>query len=487
MNITYEDFEKAAKGRGLFERFSDFDLKLARENPDAGMQILNYKTDYYAAETDEARAMANQGAEAVRKKYGGYTGGAAGDWYYKEPVSDATSSFPTVSGKVQSAADKVVNYEPFTYDEEAPTYVSRNDRDMQKIRNEILNRDPFTYDAETDPRFAQYKKQYTREGRRATEDAMGVAAAMTGGIPSSYAMTAAAQAGNQYAAALSDKIPELYEAAYNQYMNEHAMKIQDLDVLRALEESDYQKHRDKVQDYRDGRNFAYDVWAGERDRLVSDADILKTIDDSKYERFTEERAYQDQKEREALERENAEKEERLALGKEALEVGDTKRLQALGIDTSLYDDELKRNAATEELRLALARNEAGDPSLINAILQRGTDATPQTLPLPAPQTQPKTVENTVLPNATVANWAEKINGYVSENYDGQQGMKKMAEGQYEPDFASMEFIIGQVDAAKDLTPEQKVYLLKKLGIDVEDQKVANIIMQRQMDASARRQ
>ncbi len=406
MNITYEDFEKAAKGRGLFERFSDFDLKLARENPDAGMQILNYKTEYYAAETDEARAMANQGAEAVRKKYGGYTGGAAGDWYYKEPVSDATSSFPTVSGKVQSAVDKVANYEPFTYDEEAPTYVSRNDRDMRKIRNEILNRDPFTYDAETDPRFAQYKKQYTREGRRATEDTMGIAAAMTGGIPSSYAMTAAAQAGNQYAAALSDKIPELYEAAYNQYMNEHAMKIQDLDVLRALEESDYQKHRDKVQDYRDGRNFAYDVWAGERDRLVSDADILKTIDDSKYDRFkdTVEMAYK------------------------ALEAGDLKPLQRLGIDTSRLEAEYGREEAAAKLSHAMnVANATGDTSEFealgydasyikkllglevkgaeldyakdvydatgnNSLLQaviNGNGGGGETLPIPEPQTQPQ--------------------------------------------------------------------------------------------------
>ena len=63
--FTYEDFDKAAREAGLFDRFSAADLKLARSNPDAGMSILNYKKDYMNATTDEARALANQGAERM--------------------------------------------------------------------------------------------------------------------------------------------------------------------------------------------------------------------------------------------------------------------------------------------------------------------------------------------------------------------------------------------------------------------------------------
>ena len=418
---TYELFEQQAKEYGILDQFSKWDLEIAKKDADAGMQLLNYKWDYKNAKTDEERALINENAEALRRQFG-YTGGTDGSGYYMDPITNANSP-SAVSDEVQSAVDKVINYKPFTYDEKAPTHVSRNDGDIQNLKNEIINREPFTYDAASDPRFAQYKKQYTREGRRATEDAMGIAAAMTGGIPSSYAMTAAAQAGNQYAAALSDKIPELYEAAYNQYLNEHTMKIQDMDVLRALEESDYQKHRDNVRDFESNRNFAYDVWTGERDRLVGNADILKTMDDSKYNRFAEERAYQDQKERE-------EREERLALAEQALGVGDTKFLQALGIDTSLYDEELKRNAATEELKLALARDEAGDPSLLNAILQRGAGGTAQTLPLP----EPKTVENTVLPEPQTSEFAFKDeirvtypSGYVGNQEDWDELVRRYGE------------------------------------------------------------
>lgn len=68
--------------------------------------------------------------------------------------------------------------------------------------------------------YQAYAKRYAREGQRAVQDALGAAAAATGGIPSSYAVTAAAQAGDYYASQMADKIPELYQQAYSRYINE---------------------------------------------------------------------------------------------------------------------------------------------------------------------------------------------------------------------------------------------------------------------------
>ena len=62
---TYDDFQKAMQSSGLGGQFSDADLKLAQQNPDAGMSILKYKQDYKNAATDEARALANLGAEGI--------------------------------------------------------------------------------------------------------------------------------------------------------------------------------------------------------------------------------------------------------------------------------------------------------------------------------------------------------------------------------------------------------------------------------------
>ncbi len=84
---TYDDFQKAVQSSGLGGQFSDADMKLAQKNPDAGMSILKYKQDYHNATTDEARALANLGAEGIRSSYGGYTGGQRGANFYLDPLS----------------------------------------------------------------------------------------------------------------------------------------------------------------------------------------------------------------------------------------------------------------------------------------------------------------------------------------------------------------------------------------------------------------
>ena len=47
---------------------------------------------------------------------------------------------------------------------------------------QIVNRKDFSYDPENDQLYSQYRKQYTREGQRATQDALGAAANDLGGV-----------------------------------------------------------------------------------------------------------------------------------------------------------------------------------------------------------------------------------------------------------------------------------------------------------------
>ena len=49
---TYDQFQKAAQQAGLLGQFSQADLSLAQQNPDAGMSLLKYKQDYANATTD---------------------------------------------------------------------------------------------------------------------------------------------------------------------------------------------------------------------------------------------------------------------------------------------------------------------------------------------------------------------------------------------------------------------------------------------------
>lgn len=290
--FTYDDFQRAMDSSGLGSQFSAADLKLAQQNPDAGMSILKYKQDWNAATTDEARALANMGAEQVRSSWGGYTGGQSGGSFYLDPLSPNDFSYgsaPTYSsswtGEIQDLYNQQKNRGDYSYSGVKPTYSNRYDATIQDLLGQIVNREAFSYDPETDPLYSQYRKQYTREGQRATADALGAAAAASGGIPSSYAATAAGQAGDYYAAQMTDKIPELYQLAYNQYMNDHSMKLSDLGAVQGAEQSDYQKYLNDLSQYNTDRSFDYGVWSDAQQRAANDLQTAIGLEQMDYQKY----------------------------------------------------------------------------------------------------------------------------------------------------------------------------------------------------------
>ena len=152
------------------------------------------------------------------------------------------------------------NYlDDFTYDEQKPTYNNQYDPAIQELVNQILNRDDFSYDAQNDPLYQQYASMYAREGDRAMRDTLAEAAASAGGM-NSYAITAAQQANNNYMAQLNDKIPELYQLAYQMYLQDKESKVQDLGILQSLDSTDYNRYRDTISDFYADKNFAYNQY-----------------------------------------------------------------------------------------------------------------------------------------------------------------------------------------------------------------------------------
>ena len=165
---TYEDFTKAATAAGLMGNFSEADLRLAQSNPDAGMSILQYKQDYRNATTDEARALANLGAEGVRSSYGNYTGGNDGGGFYLDPLSPGSFNAGTAptytnnyAGDIAALYEQQKNYGSYDYGIPQPEYTNRYDATIQDLLGQIVNREAFSYDPATDPLYGQYRKQYT--------------------------------------------------------------------------------------------------------------------------------------------------------------------------------------------------------------------------------------------------------------------------------------------------------------------------------------
>lgn len=104
---------------------------------------------------------------------------------------------------------------------------------LNTLYDQIMNRKPFQYDLNGDLLYRQMADQYTQLGRQASADAMGQAAALTGGYGNSYATQVGNQANQQYLTMLNQNIPELWDRAYQAYLNEGDQLLQQYELAAA--------------------------------------------------------------------------------------------------------------------------------------------------------------------------------------------------------------------------------------------------------------
>lgn len=118
------------------------------------------------------------------------------------------------------------------------------------------DREPFSYDINQDALYNQFKDLYIQQGNLASMDTMGRAAAMTGGYGNSYAQTAGQQVYNQYLGQLNAMVPELYDQAYNRYLQEGNEMLDQYDRYTQMSQQDYLQYGDKVDNYYNDLNAA---------------------------------------------------------------------------------------------------------------------------------------------------------------------------------------------------------------------------------------
>ena len=138
----------------------------------------------------------------------------------------------------------------------------------------------FNYNAKNDDIYKQYAEQFARQGQSAGERSLAGAAAATGGMPSSFAAAANAQAQQAYAKKTADMIPVLEQNAYNRYSGERNFSYQDymnqynadVDRAKSMYDADWQSTNFNYQDYLNQYNAgvdktraAYDSEIGQRD------------------------------------------------------------------------------------------------------------------------------------------------------------------------------------------------------------------------------
>lgn len=359
---TYMNFEQRMKALGLEGKVSEHDLALAKLNPNAGIELLNAKDDWNKATDEAGKIAANQKAENIRKQYG-YTAGTAGAEY--KPTT-------ATSFAIDGLYDDLVG-------DTAKKYADNS----------------FSYNHEQDPLYHTYKKAYAREGAKATEDVLGKAATMTGGIPSSYAVTAAGQTANNYAAESANIIPTLENMAYGRYQDEQKKLLNLIGLYQGERAYDQSQKDVALQDAINQATIAGDT------SLLEDIygpftdeqrkEILLNLNDATYQR--------------GLAAAAADRETREYNWNEAL------KMATITGDTSGIENYFGRTFTEEEKKNILNKiNGTDDKLLNNAILAADLgsyDLIENILGIKVPEQKP-TTENTGLTTREMADYALSV-------------------------------------------------------------------------------
>ena len=167
-------------------------------------------------------------------------------------------------------------------------YVSRYGTMKSAALAELNSRKPFSYDPDGDALYKYYRDSYSSSGRRAMEDTVGRAAALTGGYANSYAVSAGSNAYNNELEKLGDKLPELYSLAYDRYKDETDSIKYRYELLDRADEQAYSRYRDSLSDKYANADRLYDAYINDRDYNYR----KKTDDrDYNYRKSTDDRDY----------------------------------------------------------------------------------------------------------------------------------------------------------------------------------------------------
>ncbi len=159
-------------------------------------------------------------------------------------------------------------YSNFKENEKPKSYSFSDSALLDKTKNEYMNTPSFSYDLNSDPLYQQYKDSYLREGKKAMEDTVGNASALTGGYANSYAVSAGAASYNNYVDKLNDVIPELYSLAYEGHKDSLDLLSNKLDYLTNKDKEEYSRYQDSYKNYTDELDSLRDFYltSSENDR-----------------------------------------------------------------------------------------------------------------------------------------------------------------------------------------------------------------------------
>lgn len=183
--------------------------------------------------------------------------------YDSNSVSNAEKKYDSVANSAPAYSDSAAtvqarrradNYAKAYSDGINSGYNSSYKDSINMLADKYVNNE-FDYDVNSDSTYQSYSDKYKREGAKAQENAQGAYAANTGGYANSYAQTAGLRTYGEYMDELAEKIPSLKKEKLQNWQQEQENTLNQISVLQGLDDTQYQRFRDNLQDNYDFMNY----------------------------------------------------------------------------------------------------------------------------------------------------------------------------------------------------------------------------------------
>lgn len=168
------------------------------------------------------------------------------------PTSYDPNAYKTNATQRQTAVNDAYNAYVKAFNDRTQIGDYKPNADVQKLYDDIMNAPEFNYDFNADQTYKNLAERYRSQGKMAMKDTMGQAAALNGGLGTSYSQMVGQQVYNQYMQELADYIPQLEEKAYGRYQDDIARMYERYNLALGLDDREYGRYKDKIdQEYTD--------------------------------------------------------------------------------------------------------------------------------------------------------------------------------------------------------------------------------------------
>lgn len=215
-------------------------------NPSGGGNIVtDSQGTWYASPNGQWYAVGNQpGMGQVSTDSSGQT------WYTLGQQSYSVGPIPGMSGGGGGVGQGYAGY--------SGQYVSPYSSQINALLSKLNSMPAFNPNSVySSPEYLAMQESLNAQSQKTSADVLAQAAGNTGGIASSYAVAAAKESAADVKNRLNEYIPSLTQAAYNRYLQEQGLTLDQINMLASLENSGYQQFADQ-------RNFGQSVLESNR-------------------------------------------------------------------------------------------------------------------------------------------------------------------------------------------------------------------------------